>query len=65
MAVVYGRMQPFVPETETISASLERLHLLFDANGTADTKKVSVLLTVIGAELNLHFAQGTSFTRTS
>ena len=47
---MYGRMQTYAPETETISAYLERLHLFFDANGTADGKKVSVLLTVIGAE---------------
>ena len=47
---VYGRMQPFVNDTESISAYLERLHLYFEANSIAAEKKVSVLLTVIGAE---------------
>ncbi len=50
MAVVYGRMKPFFPDKESISAYLERLNLYFDANGVAEEKKVSVLLTVIGAE---------------
>ena len=41
-------MQEFEPETESISAYLERLQMFFDANNIADEKKVSVLLTVIG-----------------
>ena len=43
-----GRMQEFEPDTESISAYLERLQLFFEANDIADGKKVSVLLTVIG-----------------
>lgn len=43
-----GRMQEFEPETESISAYLERLQMFFEANDIADEKKVSVLLTVIG-----------------
>ncbi len=48
-ATVFGRMQPFVPDKESIEAYLERLAVYFDANGIA-AEKVSVLLTVIGAE---------------
>ena len=43
---VYGRMQPFIPEKETISAYLERLSLYLEANGIAEEKKVPILLTV-------------------
>ena len=43
-----GRMQDFEPETESISAYLERLKLFFEANDVPDAKKVSVLLTVVG-----------------
>lgn len=49
-SVIYGRIQPFVPATESISAYLERLDLYFSANDVADGKRVSVLLTVIGPE---------------
>ena len=48
--VVYGRMQSFVPSTESISAYLERLDLYFTANGIESEKQVPVLLTVIGPE---------------
>ena len=50
VTTVYGRMQPFIPEKETISAYLERLSLYLEANGIAEEKKVPILLTVIGAE---------------
>lgn len=43
-----GRMQEFEPETESITAYLERLQNFFDANDIADAKKVPVLLSVIG-----------------
>ena len=43
-----GRMQEFEPDTESISAYLERLQMFFEANDIAAEKKVSVLLTVIG-----------------
>jgi len=46
--MVYGRMQPFVPETEDIGAYLERLSLYFDENDIAKEKRVAVFLTVIG-----------------
>ena len=45
-----GRMQEFEPDTESISAYLERLQMFFEANDIAAEKKVSVLLTVIGRQ---------------
>ena len=39
---VYGRMQPFIPEKETISAYLERLSLYLEANGITQEKKVPI-----------------------
>ena len=45
-----GRMQEFEPDTESISAYLERLQMFFEANDIAAEKKVSVLLTVIGKQ---------------
>ena len=47
---VIGQLKAFKPEEETITTYLERAELYFDANGIADDKKVSVLLTVIGAK---------------
>ena len=46
-STAYGRMQPFVPGTETIVAYLERLNLYFEANDVAAAKRVAVFLTVI------------------
>ena len=50
MSSAFGRMKEFTPDTESISAYLERLQLYFDANRIAEDKRVSVLLTVIGAK---------------
>ena len=50
MTAIIGRVQEFVPETEALSAYLERLQLFFDANNIAEDRKVSVLLTVIGVK---------------
>ena len=43
-----GQLPEFHPESESISAYVERADLLFTANNIPDEKKVSVLLTVIG-----------------
>ena len=48
MATAYGRMQPFVPEAETVVAYLDRLNLYFEANEIAEAKRIAVFLTVIG-----------------
>ena len=48
MSSLVGRMQEFQPESEQISAYLERLEMYFLANGVADDKRVPVLLSVIG-----------------
>lgn len=45
---VLGRLEEFDSTQEDISTYLERLQLYFDANGIAEDKKVSVLLTVMG-----------------
>ena len=53
MTAIVGRIQEFEPETEPFSAYWERLQLFFDANDIVEGKRVSVLLTVIGAK---HYA---------
>ena len=45
---VFGRLEAFEPEGENISTYLERVELYFLANGIAEDKQASVLLTVIG-----------------
>ena len=45
-----GTMGEFDAATESITAYLERLEMYIAANGIAAEKKVSVLLTVIGAK---------------
>ena len=49
--VTYGTMREYDPDTESISAYLERLQLYFESNDIANAKKVSVLLTVIGPKV--------------
>ena len=44
-----GRIQEFQPDNETVSAYLERVDIYFVANGTLADKKVTVLLSSIGA----------------
>ena len=46
---LFGTLQEFQPENDSITASLERAELFFKANDIADLKKVTVLLSVIGA----------------
>ena len=45
-----GQIQEFHPESESITAYLERIELFFDANGVADDKKVPSLLSIIGGK---------------
>ena len=45
-----GKLDPFQPESETISAYLERVDLFFEANEVAADKKVAVFLSVIGGK---------------
>ena len=49
MATLYGRLEEFNPEADSIKAYLERVSLYFAANGVDDAKKVPVLLSSIGA----------------
>ena len=46
-----GHIGEFVPEVENVSAYLERLQLYITANSIPEEKKVSVLLTVVGAKV--------------
>ena len=46
----FGRIQEFIPESESFSTYVERLQLFFEANDVSDGKKVPVLLSVIGAK---------------
>lgn len=54
-----GSVGAFVPETETISAYVERLQLYLIANDIKDKKKVSVLLMVIGPKVLVKEPPGT------
>ena len=49
MAAVYGKLQEFQPESESIKAYLERVTLYFKANTIDDDKKVPILLSSIGS----------------
>ena len=48
-ARTFGQLPEFHPESESISAYVERADLFFTANDIPNEKKVSVFLTVIGA----------------
>lgn len=47
---VFGNLQEFQPDSETITAYLERTKVYFTANDIAAGKRVAVLLSVIGAK---------------
>ena len=47
---VLGRLQEFDPRVDNMSTYLERLELYFDANAVEASRKVTVLLTVIGSK---------------
>ena len=49
-AAVIGSMREFNPESEKISAYLERMTIYFSANDIAEAKQAAVLLTVIGPQ---------------
>ena len=46
---VFGQIDHFFPDSETLSVYLERVDLFFSANNVPDERKVPLLLTVIGA----------------
>ena len=50
MATTIGSIQEFDPDTEAITAYLERVQLFMMANAVKDDKKVAVLLSVIGSK---------------
>ena len=47
---VFGNLQEFTPDSESIAAFLERTTVYFTANSIAEDKQVSVLLSVVGAQ---------------
>ena len=47
---IFGQLQEFQAESETIAAYLERACLYFQANCIAEKKQVAVYLSVIGAK---------------
>jgi len=47
----FGRIEEFSPEKETISNYLERVEIFFQANSTADEKKVPVFLSIAGGNI--------------
>ena len=49
MAMV-GTLQEFCPETESITAYLERVELFMKANKVEDKRRVAVLLSVMGSK---------------
>ena len=49
MATQYGQLQEFKPDSDSIKSYLERVSLYFAVNDVADGKRVSVLLSSIGA----------------
>ncbi len=49
MAAVYGQLQEFQPESDTIKSYLERVSLYFTANAVGDDKQVPILLSSIGS----------------
>ena len=50
-SAVFGNLQEFQPDSEIITAYLERTKIYFTANDVADEKKVAVSLTVIGPKI--------------
>ena len=47
--VLFGTLQEFQPENDSITAYFERAEVFFQANDIAEDKKVAILLSVIGA----------------
>ena len=48
MAIKFGHLQKYHPETEAIKIYLERVSLYFTANSIEDDKQAAVLLSSIG-----------------
>ena len=49
MAKTYGQLQEFQPDSDSVTSYLERVSLYLDANGIADGKRVTILLSSIAA----------------
>ena len=49
-AGIMGKLDEFVPETDSIASYIERAQLFFEANSVADEKKVVVFLSAIGSK---------------
>ena len=47
---VIGQVPEFNPETDSLTAYVERVKLFIQANGIEDARKVPVLLSVIGGK---------------
>ena len=47
---VIGQVPEFSPETDSLTAYVERVKLFIQANGIEDTRKVPILLSVIGGK---------------
>ena len=45
-----GKIEPFNPASESITAYVERVSLYFEVNDIADAKKVSTFLMLMGAQ---------------
>ena len=50
MAAKFGQLESFNPDTDSVSACIERVHLFFAANDIPDKKAVAVFLSTIGAK---------------
>ena len=50
MAAKFGQLESFNPDTDSVSAYIERVHLFFGANDIPDKKAVAVFLSTIGAK---------------
>ena len=47
---MFGHIQEFQPDSDSINAYIERMNLFFVANDVPDEKKVAVFLNVIGGK---------------
>ena len=50
MATVYGQLQAFNPDSDSVAAYIERVHLFFAANDIPDKKMVPVFLSTVGGK---------------
>lgn len=52
MAARFGHIKQFEPDSDSITAYLERVQLYFIANNVAEEKQVPILLSAIGSSTN-------------